>query len=112
MITKPLALTLREAWIEALESNDYKQGTHWLQRGDAYCCLGVACRVAEQHGVEVIEKDSCLSGTVLMEQPAVYEAFQFAQIGFLMTLNDVMNRSFKEIAEHIKENEDIIFHEV
>jgi hypothetical protein len=32
-----------ETWCEALESGKYEQTQESLRRGDAFCCLGVAC---------------------------------------------------------------------
>lgn len=32
-------------WVEALESGQYAQTYGRLRKGDAYCCLGVACEV-------------------------------------------------------------------
>lgn len=38
----------RKAWLEALRSGNYKQTKGKLRsRNGAYCCLGVACEVAE-----------------------------------------------------------------
>lgn len=38
----------RKQWIDALRSGNYKQGGGYLHRQDkdAYCCLGVACKLA------------------------------------------------------------------
>ena len=36
---------LRDELIEALESGTYKQAQGRLRRGDAFCCLGVACNI-------------------------------------------------------------------
>ena len=41
---------LRDEWVKALRSGEFKQGTGRLQDGDAYCCLGVLCLVAERIG--------------------------------------------------------------
>lgn len=32
-------------WVKALRSGKYKQGQNYLQEGDMFCCLGVACEV-------------------------------------------------------------------
>lgn len=32
-------------WINALRSGEYKQTGCFLERDDAFCCLGVACKV-------------------------------------------------------------------
>jgi hypothetical protein len=34
------------AWLEALESGDYKQVIGTLKKNDGYCCLGVACEIS------------------------------------------------------------------
>ena len=33
----------QEAWLQALESGEYKQGRGFLVVEDRFCCLGVAC---------------------------------------------------------------------
>lgn len=41
---------LKEKWIKALRSGDYKQGKGYLnQNNEKYCCLGVLCNV---YGIE------------------------------------------------------------
>ena len=39
---------LRDRWVAALRSGDYKQGRVYLHNseGDTWCCLGVLCDVA------------------------------------------------------------------
>jgi hypothetical protein len=48
-------------WIEALRSGKYKQGKGYLAAmkkdgSTEYCCLGVACEVAIEHGAKVPKK--------------------------------------------------------
>jgi len=38
---------LQTKWLEALESGKYAQGHRQLKNGNAYCCLGVLCELAE-----------------------------------------------------------------
>lgn len=38
---------LKDKWVAALRSGEYKQGRSYLKRGDLYCCLGVLCEVAQ-----------------------------------------------------------------
>jgi len=40
-----LAPEVKAAWLEALRSGKYVQGTGRLHKGDKYCCLGVLCDV-------------------------------------------------------------------
>lgn len=34
---------IKQRWIEALRSGEYKQGTTYLRQDNSYCCLGVLC---------------------------------------------------------------------
>lgn len=34
---------VKEKWIAALRSNEYKQTQYYLHTSDGYCCLGVLC---------------------------------------------------------------------
>ena len=36
--------------VVALRSGKYKQGKEWLRKGDAFCCLGVACDLYDRTG--------------------------------------------------------------
>ena len=36
----------KDKWIAALRSGEYKQCECQLQKGQSYCCLGVACVIA------------------------------------------------------------------
>lgn len=42
---------VKEMWLHALRSGEYKQGRNFLRDGDRYCCLGVLCDLAESHGI-------------------------------------------------------------
>jgi hypothetical protein len=42
---KPNKKNIRK-WVEALRSGKFKQTSGSLKRGDAYCCLGVACEIS------------------------------------------------------------------
>jgi hypothetical protein len=37
---------LRDKWVAALRSGEYKQARGWLSHKGGYCCLGVLCDVA------------------------------------------------------------------
>lgn len=39
---------LKQKWIEALRSGEYQQGRYSFELNDAFCCLGVLCKVAGQ----------------------------------------------------------------
>ena len=44
-------------WVEALRSGEYEQGSGWLQDGNRYCCLGVACIVYEKQTEAILSRD-------------------------------------------------------
>lgn len=39
---------IKQRWVEALRSGQYKQGQGCLKQNDAYCCLGVLCELHRQ----------------------------------------------------------------
>ena len=36
---------VKQLWLEALRSGEYKQGETQLRKGNKYCCLGVLCDI-------------------------------------------------------------------
>jgi hypothetical protein len=46
---------IKKQWVRALRSEDYAQGTDWLNADGRYCCLGVLCELAVEAGV--VEKE-------------------------------------------------------
>lgn len=50
---------LKEDWVKALRSGEYKQGIGKLRERDEFCCLGVLCQVA---GID-ISPDGMGAGT-------------------------------------------------
>ena len=58
-----------DKWVKALRSGDYKQCKSTLQRGDAYCCLGVLCKIVPNK--LVIFENKKLSGNSLVGQQNV-----------------------------------------
>ncbi len=42
---------IKERWITALRSDEYRQTTNYLNRNGGYCCLGVLCEIAVEDGV-------------------------------------------------------------
>ena len=88
---------LKQDWVEALRSGKYKQGRLALYKpcSEAYCCLGVLCKVA---GKECYPKDDRGSGynwihTVLP-----------GAIPRLADMNDREGKTFNEIADYIETN--------
>jgi hypothetical protein len=74
----------QQKWVEALRSGKFKQGIGQLEQVDDegnsfYCCLGVACVIAEENGVEVETFDGHLEGQDLSSHPAVMEWLELSQ---------------------------------
>lgn len=42
---------IKQEWIEALRSGDYKQTQEALKDQNGYCCLGVLCDIAVNQGI-------------------------------------------------------------
>jgi hypothetical protein len=108
---------LQKAWVEALRSGEYKQTQDRLQVGDSYCCLGVACVVAEKLGVTQPRRafDGILDGYALTTfQPQILKALKIRENSgeeALVNLNDCSLHSFSQIADYIEQHESEIFSE-
>lgn len=88
---------LKTKWVEALRSGEYKQGRFLLYNEieNAYCCLGVLCKVHEPKftpGVEIAY--TAINGL------GVNESLQ----NDFMIMNDTLVKSFSEIATYIERN--------
>ena len=51
---------IKERWVAALRSGEYKQGRGSLNKGDFFCCLGVLCDLAAKEGLVDAVVDSGL----------------------------------------------------
>lgn len=108
----------RKAWIAALRSGNYKQGTQYLRRvDDTYCCLGVACEIS---GLVTPIRDAHICYTYGQDfynvslPPSVRNYYGFRSGGGepsgnkslkqLWELNDLNNFSFEQIANHVEAN--------
>jgi hypothetical protein len=108
---------IRERWVRALKSGEYKQGYGRLRIGNKYCCLGVLCDLAARDGiVNAHEEDGYIAGEFSYDGsrfalPAAVvkwaglreqDPFMNRAQNNLGTLNDT-GWSFRTIAQHIKE---------
>lgn len=49
---------IKQKWVAALRSGNYRQGKGKLRtHDDRFCCLGVLCDIAEREGIVVAERD-------------------------------------------------------
>lgn len=49
---------IKDKWVAALRSGDYKQGREWLVVDDKYCCLGVLCDVVKDNFDLTLDNDA------------------------------------------------------
>lgn len=112
-----------EKWLEALESGEYEQGRTYLHTKEngveEYCCLGVACEVAQANGIELkveVENgafyyDGSSAFLPHVVQEWVRLAFSdgspnddyYSTLSSLTSMND-KGVPFREIAQYIREN--------
>lgn len=97
---------LKQEWIAALESDEFRQGRHQLKCGDRFCCLGVLCEIVRR---KEPEKNQWDGGTFIPKDRHGFYFFAPAEYGVpveiqhkLSLLND-QGRNFKEIAGVIRE---------
>lgn len=79
--------------------------------GHSYCCLGVACVVAEEHGINIERYEGKIRGVILTDtQEKVKNALGISTAGEdkLAFLNDG-GMSFKSIASYIRKYPTEIF---
>jgi hypothetical protein len=84
---------LRNRWIGALRSGEYKKGRHNLYARGRYCCLGVLCAI---QGMDCRSK---IDMSVLAKYMCVIDP---PHIAVLVSLNDAENKTFKQIADYIE----------
>ena len=90
---------LKAKWVKALRSGGFKQTTDTLykEREDAYCCLGVLCRMA---GASVNE----ISGVTMPTHTRFAHIIDPVVAGKLADLNDDCEMPFEMIAGFVQEN--------
>lgn len=106
-------------WVAALRSGKYTQGRLYLKTADgSFCCLGVACEVAIENGVEIEitgngHADSYLYDGRQSNLPLTVRKWVGLQTAngdyentvddkCLIGLNDIEKKSFSEIADFIE----------
>lgn len=105
---------LKQKWIEALRSGEYKQGRMYLRdTSDRYCCLGVLVDVsgfqwgtthkhAYQYGFHSdLGYRNC---TGLNDQQQVELGIDYDTMNKLMGMNDGQGATFTEIANWIDQH--------
>jgi hypothetical protein len=107
---------IKERWINALRSGDYKQGSGALRKADNYCCLGVLCDIIKDdinlEWTRQVQDTVYVMDNVPGELPvSVYDyvgldypspsVYYAAEETTLIRLNDTINLSFSQIADLI-----------
>lgn len=112
----------RKAWLEALRSGEFRQGTGYLCQNDPndekedsplyFCCLGVACEKVLGLTRESMSKDGVWRYETGGEYPYIDTEFCFEQrnalglsddnVSALIEMNDAQCASFEEIANFIE----------
>lgn len=121
-------------WCEALESGRYEQGKKrlcYIEKNEPkYCCLGLLCEVAIQNGLPLNkriegeeyslykvayygENDSALLPKEVVKWAKLKnnggDFYDGEKYNSLYSLNDSFGKSFKEIAEIIREHKTALF---
>jgi hypothetical protein len=99
-------------WVAALRSGEFTQAKEKLEDRGSYCCLGVACVIAERNGNVRIERDANgIIGIILVEAQSKVlawlnmQAFEENELG---QKNDE-GMTFLELADYIERNQEKIF---
>lgn len=105
---------LRDEWVKALRSGEYKQGIGHLQIGHRFCCLGVLCVVSEKIGFSKVRRfdnsDPDLAGQVqgmyLRNQEKLCDEVSEEVETKLANMNDSDDdpKSFHQLATWIEQN--------
>jgi hypothetical protein len=108
---------IKERWVTALRSGEYKQTTGSLNNGRGYCCLGVLCELLKDESDlfnkytddGVLDNKSSFYGneeTSLNNYQLDFVDLQAEQMDKLISLNDNYGRTFKELAYYIEKDFD------
>ena len=91
---------LKAKWVEALRGGKYKQGSGWLEKDGAFCCLGVLCAIQDDEWKFYWTNDSMYTERLPDELNAGLadeDRHELAQ------MNDG-GKTFAEIADYIEAN--------
>lgn len=96
-------------WIKALRSGEYKQTRCTLKDNKGFCCLGVLCDLAAKDGGEQWEQEGerFIYGDCSEIPPRdilTYLNLSEDKESTLIQMNDILNKSFKSIANYIEKH--------
>lgn len=94
---------IKEKWLEALRSGEYKQGReHLRDESNQFCCLGVLCDIVDPKGWTDAFSFRGSSGEPRTEDCEELEITEF--VTDLVNMNDADEESFAQIADWIEVN--------
>jgi len=96
-----MKLRWKRLWVKALRSGKFRQGHHQLRQGNAFCCLGVLCKVVKPH-VEWNDMDE-FQGEELMPPAHLLKdiGLSLRSAKSLAKMNDD-GKTFEQIAKRIE----------
>jgi hypothetical protein len=101
---------IKQRWVDALRSGQYKQGKGFLHRGNKFCCLGVLCDTVDasrwtyvkSHDAWAYGEEYPSVATTEINFDILQEIMLDLQLhNYLIKLND-WGHSFEEIATYIE----------
>jgi hypothetical protein len=96
---------LKQKWVEALRSGEYRQIRGRLNDYDnGYCCLGVLCKVAgyEVIGTNILENEKIVVENYIAIDNLIKD--DSYDVSYFIQLNDNNRYTFDEIAEYVEKN--------
>jgi hypothetical protein len=98
---------IKNKWVVALRSGEYKQGKHLLRStGNRYCCFGVLCDVLGQEWVlkEVFDAKWTCDGYSGWPPPLATAGIDRGHVDRLVSMNDDVGSAFSEISNYIEKH--------
>jgi len=98
-------MSLKEQWLTALRSGEYRQTDSYLHKGNGFCCLGVLADICgagwEQYDFDISEGIFHIKGT---EETAIYRGPNGELSDEAETLAEMNDNGsgFGEIADYIE----------
>ena len=98
---------IKDKWVKALRSGEYKQGRLYLQRDNLFCCLGVLCKILNVPNIVSDYSNNTMTFDFGKEYNRVHIPFEFREyIGLpaiveakLINMNDELGKDFSQIAD-------------
>jgi len=113
---------IKQAWVAALRSGEYKQGVGQLNENGDMCCLGVLCDLHSKatgnqwegdYGVKLYGQHDCLPPSCVVQWAGLKEESPYVKIQVSENPEDTMTQplselndngsTFEEIADLIEE---------